>query len=133
MAVKGPGNVTVMYNSVNITAYCDQADLDNTLEQLEASNLASTANESVAGFPTWSISVGGPWAPALDNALGPDAVTPGNKRNASIAFVHGANTVTYSWTANAEIANYKVSGAVKAVHKWSGKLQLSNAPTRTSV
>lgn len=133
MAVKGPGNVTVLYNAVDITQYCDQADLDATIEQLEASNLASTANESVTGFSTWNINLGGPWGPALDNALGPDAVTPGTKRNASIAFKHGANTVTYAWTSNAEIANYKITGAVKAVHKWSGKLQLSGSPTRTSV
>lgn len=133
MAAKGPGNVTVLYNAVDITAYCDQTDLDATIEQLDASNLASTANETVTGFPTWSISLGGPWAPALDNALGPDAVTPGTRRNASIAYKQGANTVTYSWSANAEIANYKVSGAVKSVHKWSGKLQLSGAPTRSSV
>lgn len=133
MAVKGPGNITVLYNAVDITAYCDQADLDNTLEQLDATNLASTANESVSGFPTWSISIGGPWAPALDNALGPDAVTPGTKRNASIAVKHGANTVTYSWSAAAEIANYKITAGIKAVHKWSGKLQLSGSPTRASV
>ena len=60
MAAKGPGNVTVLYNAVDITAYCDQTDLDATIEQLDASNLASTANETVTGFPTWSISLGGP-------------------------------------------------------------------------
>jgi hypothetical protein len=133
MAVKGPGNVTVLYNSVDITQYCDQADLDAAIEQLEASHLASTANDTVTGFATWSINVGGPWSNVLDNALGPDAVTPGTKRNASIAYKHGSNTVTYAWTSNAEIASYKISGAVKAVHKWSGKLQLSGAPARTSV
>lgn len=130
---KSAANTQVLYNAVDITQYCDQADLEAVLEQLDATNLASTANESVAGFATWRIRLAGPWTPALDNVFGPDAVAPGTKRNASIKLMNGANSVTYGWTNNAELANYKPTAAAKAVHKWSGELALSGAPTRTAV
>ena len=41
-ARKSRGNTVVMYNSQNITTYCDSADLDAAIEKLETTNLAST-------------------------------------------------------------------------------------------
>ena len=131
MARKSLGNVVVTYNSVNITAYCDKADLSAAVERLDTTNLASTAKESIAGDAEWNISVGGQWATALDTALAPDAITPGTARTASIAFNGGSGAnVTYTWTSKAEIQDYTVTSAAGSFIGWTGTLALSGAPTR---
>lgn len=129
--VKARGNVVVTYNSQNITQYCNQADLQTTLEEIETTNLASTGQESIAGNPTWTIALGGDWAAALDAILGVDAVTPA-KRTASIAYTDGATTVTYTWTSKAEIGAYAIPSSVATTIKWTATLRLSGAPSRAS-
>ena len=129
MAIKANGNVVVTYNAVNITAYCDQADLSAAVERLDTTNLASTAKESTAGDTEWTIAIGGQWATALDTALAPDAVTPGTARTASLALDGGAQTVTYTWTSKAEIQDYSVNSATGDFIKLSGTIALSGAPT----
>ena len=131
MAVKSEGNAVVTYNSNNISAYCNQADVQATIDQLDSTNLASTAKESVTGFGEWSISIGGQWDSTIDGYLAPDAVTPGTKRTCSIAYTDsGSTTVTYTWTSNAEIQDYAISSATGALISWTATLMLSGAPSR---
>lgn len=130
MAVKSLSNVTVTYNSVNITGYCSQADLSATIERLDVTTLASTAKESIAGDAEWTIALSGSWESALDTALAVDAVTPGTARTAVITFEGASATVTYTWTSKAEIQDYKITSATGAFIAWSGTLSLSGAPTR---
>lgn len=122
----------VMYNSQNITTYCDSADLDAAIEKLETTNLASTGVETITGDAEWSIGLSGMWDNALDAILGPDAVTPGTKRTASIAYTGSSATVTYTWTTNADIENYAIQSAVGDFIKWTADLALSGAPNRAS-
>ncbi len=131
-ARKSRGNTAASFNGTAITAYCDQADLDATINQIETTNLASTGAESTAGDPKFSIKLGGMWDAALDAVLGPEAVTPGTKRTAYIAYTGSSATVTYTWTSNAEIENYAITSAVGNMIKWTATLALSGAPTRTS-
>jgi len=130
MAVKSLGNVVVTYGGTDFTQYCSQADLSAVIERLDVTNLASTAKESIAGDAEWTIAVSGSWATTLDTLLAVDAVTPGTARNATIAFDGGASTVTYTWTAKAEIQDYKVTSATGNFIQWSGTLSLSGAPSR---
>ncbi|GIV82785.1 MAG: hypothetical protein KatS3mg051_2139 [Anaerolineae bacterium] len=133
MPVKAAGNVTVTYNGQNIKAYCNSADLQATIDQIDVTDFASTAKEFITGFGEWTINLGGPWDPTLDGYLAPDAVTPGTKRTASIAFDDGSTTVTYTWTSNAEIGDYQIqaSNPTEAI-TWSAVLRLSGAPTRST-
>lgn len=130
-ARKARGNTVVSFNGTAITAYCDQADVDAAIDQIETTNLASTGAESTAGDPKWSIKVGGMWDNALDAVIGPEAVTPGTKRTAYIAYTGSSATITYTWTSNAEIENYTITSQVGSMIKWSGTLALSGAPSRT--
>ncbi len=131
-ARKSRGNVVVNFNGTALTAYCDGADLDMVIDQLETTNLASTGAESTAGDAKFSIKLSGMWDNALDAVIGPEAVTPGTKRNASIALTGSSATVTYTWTANAEIENYTIGSKTKAFITFNATLALSGAPTRTS-
>ena len=131
MAVKGMGNVTVSYNSNAITNYANQADLNATAEDIETTHFGSTGRESIAGTTAWEIGLGGDWNATVDGYLSPDIITTGTKKTAAIAFTDAAsNTVTYTWTSNAEIANWQIQSTPTGKTVWSATLRLSGAPTR---
>ena len=130
-ARKARGNTAVTFNDTAITNYCDSADLEAAIDQLETTHLGSTAAESTAGDPSWKISLGGMWDNALDAVLGPEAVTPGTKRTAIIAFTGSSATITYTWTSMAEIEGYTINSAGGDFIKFADTLALSGAPTRS--
>ena len=129
-ARKSLGNLTVTYNSVNITQYLKQADLDATVSRLETTNLASTGAESIADTTKWSIGFNGFWDLALDAILAPDVITVGTPRTVVVTVVGSTGTATYTWTSKGEIENYKISGSAGAFISHDTKLAMSGAPVR---
>jgi hypothetical protein len=126
------GNVTVLYNATQIEDYCSQADLDATMNSIDVTNLGSTTAESISDFPEWKINLSGFWDATIDGVLAPDAVTPGTKRNCTIVLTDAAaGTVSYAWTANAELGSWQIQTAPRAAKTFSCVLNLSGAPTRT--
>lgn len=125
------GNITLTYNSQNITSYATKTSLKAAADKLDATTLASTAKESVAADVDWSIAIELNWDAALDTILAPDIVTPGTKRTVALAIVGSSQTVTYTWTSNGEIGDYSVDSAVGELIKASATLTLSGAPTRS--
>jgi len=124
----GASNISVTLNSVNITAYCNKADLDRTVGELDKTNFASSGNESDPGMTTHKINLGGLWAKAVNNVLSPLVNTPSK---VTLVFVvgTGGEAVTHTWTNNAFVTNYKITAGATAQTEWSGTLNLSNAPT----
>ena len=77
MGVKGPKNCTFTYNSVNLTAYVDQVDLQMAVAELETTNLDSSAQEFIPGLPNYTADVKvTKWDKVVDDVFGPDAITP---------------------------------------------------------
>lgn len=128
---KARGNITLTYNSQNITSYATKTSLKAAADKLDATTLASTAKESVAADMDWSIAIELNWDAALDTILAPDIVTPGTKRTVALAIVGSSQTVTYTWTSNGEIGDYSVDSSVGELIKASATLTLSGAPTRS--
>lgn len=131
MGQKARGNTTVSYNSNNITAYCTQADLERTLDQLETTNLASTGKTYITGDESNTIRLSGNWRKAFDDIVGVD-VGSGTKRTVVITYTDGSNTVVYTWTSNGEISNYSIKSPATGLRTFSCDLTLSGAPTRTT-
>lgn len=130
--MKSAGNITVTFNSNNITAYLDQVELQATVDELETTNLASTAQESDPGLGKWTVSfASSKWDSTLDGYLAPSVTTP-TKRTCVIAIVGGAQTVTYTWTTQAYITNYNIAATAKGAHTTAPKLTLSGNPSRAS-
>jgi len=129
---KAQGNVTVTYNSNALTNYVNQADVASTLQQIDVTTLGDSGKVNIVDAAEWSISIGGPWHPTLDGYIAPDAVTPGTKRTAVIMYSNGSNSVTYTWTSNAEIGNWQIQSAPGGAITWTATLTLSGAPTRTT-
>lgn len=130
--VKGATHTTCTYNSNALTAKCNQADLQATLDNLEVTNLGSTGKEYLTGTTEWTIRLQGYWDATLDGYLAPDAVSPGTKRTGVITFNDGTTTVTYTWTSNAEIANYQIQSQPSQAITFTAELRLSGAPTRST-
>jgi len=132
MAVKGATNVHITYATNSLDPYLNQAAMQAALDNIDVTNFDSTAKEYITGYSEWTIPLSGFWDSVLDGYLAPDAVTPGTKRTAVIAFTDdGAVTVTYTWTTNAEIENYEISATPTEAITWSCNLRLSGAPGRT--
>jgi len=133
MARKGMGNVDVSYNSQDITAYCNSAALNTTIDEIETTNFASTSGESMMGDRTWTIPIGGQWDNAVDAILAPDVVAgTGTLRTAVVTLTGSSATVTYTWTSKAYIADYEISSEASGLIEWSATLNCNGAPVRGS-
>jgi hypothetical protein len=131
MSVKGAKNVTFTYNSVNLTAYVDQLDLNMAIAELETTNLDSSAQEFEPGLPGFDASIAiTKWDKVVDDALGPDALAP-TKRTAVMAFKDDSgDTVTYTWTNQCFLTGYNISGAATGKVTSGPKFRLSGLPSR---
>lgn len=132
MGVKGPKNCTFTLNSVNLTAYVEQVDLNMAVAELETTNLDSSAQEFIPGLPSYDASITvTKWDKIVDDVLGPLAITP-NKVTAAIAFKDASgDTVTYTWTTQAFVTGYTLSAQATGKITSSPKVRLSGVPTRT--
>jgi len=132
--VKGAGNVTVTYNSNEITNYLSQVQLQGVISELEATHMGSTAEEYVPGLASWSATIDliG-WDSTVDGYLAPDIVSPGTKRTCAIAFTNGGTTVTYTWTSEAFITSFSLQAAPSEIIGAAGiQLRLNGAPARAT-
>lgn len=129
-ALKGAGNIVVTYNGNAATNYTNSTQLNNTVAELEATHLGSTAEEADPGLPGHTLDIGGDWNPTVDGYFGADAMA-GIKRTASVAFDDGTTTVTYTWTSEAFITNWQVGGDATGKLVWTAQLRLSGAGVRS--
>lgn len=131
MGVKAPKNVTFSYNSVSLTAYVDQVDLQMTVAELETTNLDSSGQDFIPGLPGFSADIKvTKWDKVVDDALGPDAIAP-TKRTAVMTFKDASgDTITYTWTSQCFISGYNISGAATGKIESAPKFRLSGIPTR---
>lgn len=130
MAVKSLGNVTVTYNSTEITSYLNSASLQAVVAAIETTVLNSTAGTKIPGLADWTVNVGGFWAKALHDLLNPDCVTPPSTLRTLVVTVGPSGSVaTYTWTQNSFISDYQWSAEPSGAIPWSGVLSVSGLPT----
>jgi hypothetical protein len=103
--------------------------LTNTIAELEATVLTSTAEESIAGLGSYQLQLEGDWSKALDDILGPDSLT-GAKRTVVLTFGPAGQLVTYTWTNNGFLTAYNINTAATEKIAFSATLRLNNAPAR---
>lgn len=133
MGVKGPKNCTFTLNSVNLTAYVEQVDLNAAVAELETTNLDSSGQEFIPGLPSYDASITiTKWDKVVDDVLGPLVITP-SKVTAAIAFKDASgDTITYTWTTNAFVTGYPISAAATGKLTASSTVRLSGIPSRTA-
>jgi hypothetical protein len=129
-ARKSAGNITVTYNSNNVTAYVNQAQLNSTAAELEATTLTSTGQQFDPGLSEWSLDLTTDWEKAMDDIFGPDAITP-TKRTVVITVTGSGGTVTYTWTTNGFVTGYNIGAQATGKLTSAPKLRLSGIPTRS--
>lgn len=131
MAVRGAGNASVVYNSVDITPYLNSVELAATIDELEATDLASTVAEYSPSLAQYALTLGGDWNQTLDNALGVDALTP-TVRTCTVKFTDEAGLwAQYAWT-TAFISGFSISASATGKIEHSPSLRLSGTPVRTT-
>lgn len=134
---KAESNVTVVYNGTDITQYCNQNDLDAVVAEVDTTNLASTGAESSPAATSWSVKLQGFLDKAIDDVIGPDALTPpATLRNLVVTRGPTGAQAIYTWTgtatAGAFVGNYQLPATdPKNLSTWSADLQISGGPVRT--
>lgn len=132
--VKGAGNFTFTYNTNDLTDYVEQFQLQQTVAELENTNMGSTAQSFVPGLASYQASLDlTNWDSTLDGYLAPDVITPGTKRTAVIEYTDAdGGTVTYTWTNEAFLTNYSIQASPSDLIKAPGaSIRLNGAPNRS--
>lgn len=131
MGVKGPKNYTLTFNSVNLTAYVDEVDLQMAVAELEETNLDSSAQEFIPGLANYQADIKvTKWDIVVDNVLGPLMLAPAMVTAVITAKDASGDTATYTWT-NAFATGYNIAGAATGKVTSAPKIRLSGNPTRT--
>lgn len=132
------GNVSVTYDGTNITGDLDTSSLEMLTNAIDVTNLASTAEEQIAGITKFNMPVGGPWSKTIDDVLAPDAISPPATLKPLVVVIGPAGSqVTYTWSPGtisygSFISDYKIdSSSPRDGIKWSGALAISGAPVRS--
>lgn len=120
----GAGNYTFTFDSLDTTSQCDKVDLEEIVAELEATFGDATATASEPGLKTYKITASGAWSKALDAKL-----RAAGKKTAVLTVGSGANLVTYTWTTQAFVTNYKRTLGAKDRIDWSATFNLSGLPT----
>ena len=127
MPLVGAGNVQVTFQGNDLTPYLNQASQETVVSELDATDYASTGQETDPGFPGWSASIGGDWHATVDGWLhaaaagavqGILAITVG-----TVTYTHNLAFVSnYSWSNDDPLGKLT----------WSADLSISGAPVRTT-
>lgn len=127
-------NITVTYNSFNLTPYCNGTDLAATVAEVDATNLASTVAESSPASTKWTIGLSGMLTKLQDDVLGKEVLTPSaTKRTVVITVGTSTDTMTFTWTGTADvggfISNYTISPTASTeLIPFTGDLGISGGP-----
>lgn len=119
----GAGNYTLTYDGLNVTSQCDKADLEETVAELEATFGDSTGVAAEPGLKTFKITASGAWSKALDAKL-----RSSGKKTAILTVGSSTELVSYTWTTQAFISNYKRTMAATERLNWSATINLSGLP-----
>lgn len=130
-------NFTVTYNGTDITQYCNQANIEATVAEIDTTNLASTGAESSPASTAWATPIGGFLQKELDDVIGVDAITPpSTMRNLVITVGPSGTLTTFTWTGSttegATIENYTLAPTEPTeLITWSAALLISGGPVIT--
>ena len=130
-------NYTVTYNSVDITGYINQSDLEGVVAEIDGTNLASVAAESEPGSTDWRVRMSGMLDKASDDVIGKDALTPpATMRNLVITVGPSGTRTTFTWTGSTDegafINNYTIQPTEPTqLINWQAELGISGGPVRS--
>lgn len=129
-AAKSAGNVTVTFNGNNISAYLNDAQVQMVWEELEKTNLTSTAKEYIPGLADITATLPFAfWDSTLDGYV---YAAWGTLVTTAIARDDGATTVTYTWTSNSFITGYDLGSPAAAIQAGQVALRLNGLPSRAT-
>ena len=130
-------NYTVTYNSVDITGYINQSDLEGVVAEIDGTNLASVAAESEPGSTDWRVRCSGMLDKASDDMFGKDALSPpATMRNLVITVGPSGTRTTFTWTGSTDegafIDNYAIQPTEPTqLINWQAELGISGGPVRS--
>lgn len=130
-------NYTVTFNSVNITPYINQGDLEGIVSELDGTNLASVNAESEPGSTDWRVRCSGMLEKASDDVFGKESLSPPSTlRNLVITVGPSGSVSTYTWTGGADEGAFVNTYTIQPTEptqliNWQAELGISGGPVRS--
>lgn len=130
-------NFSVTYNGTDVTAYCNQGDVEGIVGENDGTNLASVAAESEPGSTDWRVRCSGMLDKASDDVFGKESLSPPSTlRNLVITVGPSGTRTTFTWTGSADegafINNYTIQPTEPTqLINWSAELGISGGPVRS--
>lgn len=121
----GPGkDQTLSIDATDISAYTDNASFTKNQTAIDVSAFGDDDMEYIAGLKGSTLSASGHWDPTGDAAL------EGTFDGATVAWEYSPDNGTTTYSGNAIVTDYTVSGGVNDKVSWSVSLQVSGSVTR---
>lgn len=113
-------------SEVDISNYCDKAEIDQAIDEVEVTAFGDTGKQYVLGFADNSFSIGGPWDATLHSTLQPLNGVVGK----SLIFGPAGSTAgLVKLSATAMLKNYKISSGIGGAVTWTGEIRISGGVT----
>lgn len=119
----------ITVNSVNLSTFCDSADLSIDIDTADTSTFGSTWKTALAGLAGGELSIEGQFDPTT--TTGPASALKALIGTAPFAVIYepGGAAVNQSRTFNAILTNYSESSPVGDIVSFSAGLQITGAVT----
>lgn len=121
--VHGKGQ-TLSLDATDVSQYTDSVQLTNGVDLAEVSAFGDNDQEFIAGLKTHGLTCSGHYDATADAAF--DGMFDG----AEVAFSYSPDGGTTTYSGNALITDYQISGGVGDKVSWSATLQPSGAVSR---
>jgi hypothetical protein len=130
MAGKSASDMSLTWNSVNLSSYFDETTLARMADILETTTFGATGKAKVGGLTDGNISASGKFDSTADAALG-------NSLGVSAAFIFktgsGSNSTTNpAYSGTMVLSKYDIKGAVGGVVESDVAWEISGAVTRAT-
>lgn len=126
------GHFTCIFGGVDVTSYVVGASLQVVSDSLGTDTFENGGMTYVSGLPDWKSELKGFWVPALDDVFGEAVSSEQNKVSFSFTIGKDLSSVTYSWTNEAFVSNYRLEPDPDGALVYTATISLSGPPSRAS-
>lgn len=128
--VRCPPTTRYVYDEVDISPYCHQADLTIAPPERRKGTLGDTGNKFVAGPPDNVVRLQGDWSPEVDALLGRDAFAK-RWRTAYMELDDCTMVVRYTWAESVQVTEWRVTSPANSKQVFNAMLRHNGLGVRT--
>lgn len=120
-----------VYDGIDLSRYCNQADLEMVAAERQKRTLADTAAIYKAGLASSQVRLQGDWNPVIDGILGRD-VWSKHWRTGMMEYNDGLRFTRYQWAGRAQVVEWRVSSPANGKQQFEATIRHNGRGERTT-